>query len=70
VLVALVLDNVSERQTLGLELIQDTRDNVLIIRERMGVAQRRQKSYADNQRRLLEFDVGDHVFLKISHMRE
>ncbi|XP_047320534.1 uncharacterized protein LOC124924558, partial [Impatiens glandulifera] len=29
----------------------------------------RQKSYADNRRRSLEFNVGDHVFLKASPMR-
>jgi hypothetical protein len=28
-------DNVSERQTLGLELIQDTCDKVLIMKDRM-----------------------------------
>jgi hypothetical protein len=54
---------------LGSELIQDTRDKVLVIRERISVAQSRQKSYADNQRRPLEFKVGDGVFLKISPMR-
>ena len=32
----------------------------------MRAAQSRQKSYADNRRHELEFDVGDHVFLKIS----
>ena len=54
---------------LGPELIQDTRDKVLVIRERMSAAQSWQKSYANNQRRPLEFEVGDHVFLKISLMR-
>ena len=29
------------------------------------MAQSRQKSYADRRRRLLEFEVGDHVFLKV-----
>jgi hypothetical protein len=41
---------------------------VLIIKERMSVAQSRQKSNADNRRRLLEFEVRDHEFLKISPM--
>jgi hypothetical protein len=30
------------------------------------IAQTRQKSYADNRRRPLEFDEGDHVYLKVS----
>jgi hypothetical protein len=62
-------DNVSERQTLGPELIQDTRDKVRVIKEWMSVAQSRQKSYADNRRRPLEFKVGDRVFLKVSPIR-
>jgi hypothetical protein len=33
------------------------------------VAQTRQKSYADNRRRPLEFEEGDHVYLKVSPLR-
>jgi hypothetical protein len=33
------------------------------------VAQTRQKSYADNRRRPLEFEDGDHVYLKVSPLR-
>jgi hypothetical protein len=62
-------DNIEERQTLGPELIQDTRDKVRVIKEWMSVARSRQKSYANNRRRPLEFEVGDHVFLKVSPMR-
>ena len=36
-----------------------------LIRQRLLTAQSRQKSYADVQRRPLEFEVGDHVFLKV-----
>ena len=35
----------------------------------MKEAQSRQKSYADQRRRNLEFSVGDYVFLKVSPMR-
>jgi len=31
--------------------------------------QRRQKSYADNMRGPLEFEVGDHVFLKVTPLK-
>jgi hypothetical protein len=62
-------DNIGERQTLGIELIQDTHDKVRVIKEKMSAAQSRQKSYADNQRRPLEFEVGDRVFLKVSPIR-
>ena len=33
------------------------------------MAQTRQKSYADNRRRPLEFEEGDHVYLKVSPLR-
>jgi hypothetical protein len=33
------------------------------------VAQTRQESYADNRRRPLEFEEGDHVYLKMSPLR-
>jgi hypothetical protein len=33
------------------------------------VAQTRQNSYADNRRRPLEFEEGDHVYLKVSPLR-
>ena len=35
----------------------------------MGVAQIRQKSYADNRRRPLEFEEGEYVYLKVSPLR-
>ena len=62
-------DNVGERQPLGPKLIQDTCDKVLIIMKMMSAAQSRQKSYADNRRKPLEFEVRDRVFIKISPMR-
>ncbi|GMP39203.1 hypothetical protein CsSME_00010138 [Camellia sinensis var. sinensis] len=44
-------------------------DKVELIRKRLVTAQSRQKSYADRRRRPLAFEVGDHVFLKISPRR-
>jgi hypothetical protein len=35
----------------------------------MAAAQARQKSYADKRRRPIEFEVGDHVYLKVSPMK-
>jgi hypothetical protein len=40
-----------------------------MIRDNLRVAQSRQKSYADIQRRELSFKVGDYVYLKVSPMR-
>jgi hypothetical protein len=36
----------------------------------MAAAQARQKSYADKKRKPIEFEVGDHVYLKVSPMKE
>ena len=57
---------VGERQILGPELVQQASEGVALIRDRLRIAQSRQKSYADTRRRELEFDVGDLVFLKVS----
>ena len=58
-----------ERKLLGPELVQVTMEKILLIRERLKTTQSWQKSYADNRRRELEFQVGDHVFLKVSPMK-
>ena len=44
-------------------------DKVKVIRDRLKFAQNRHKSYADNRRRDLEFEVGDMVFLRISPLK-
>ena len=47
------------------DLIRDTSEKVSLIWQRLLMAQSWQKSYADVRRRPLEFEVGDHVFLKV-----
>ncbi|OMO86567.1 reverse transcriptase [Corchorus capsularis] len=59
-------DEVGERKLFNIELIDDMVEKVKMIRDRLKVAQDRQKSYADHRRRDLEFRVGDAVFLKVS----
>ncbi|GJW55496.1 putative reverse transcriptase domain-containing protein [Tanacetum coccineum] len=44
----------------------ETTDKVVVIKERLQAARDRQKSYADNRRKPLEFEVGDRVMLKVS----
>ena len=56
---------VGERSTTGPELISDTSGKVDLIRKCLLMAQSRQKIYTDTRRRPLEFEVGDHVFLKV-----
>ncbi|KAJ0802805.1 putative nucleotidyltransferase, Ribonuclease H [Helianthus annuus] len=62
-------DEVGEKIIEGPELVQITNEKVIIAREKLKEAQSRQKSYADQDRRPLEFKIGDHVFLKVSPWR-
>jgi hypothetical protein len=65
----LFLDHTRGRQFFRPEPIQEAEEQVRIIRENLRIAQTRQKSYADNRRRPLEFEEGDHVYLKVSPLR-
>jgi hypothetical protein len=62
-------DQIGERQFFGPELIQEAEEQVRIIWENLRVAQTRQKIYANNRRRSLEFEEGDHVYLKVTPLR-
>ncbi|KAM6571632.1 hypothetical protein CsatA_015712 [Cannabis sativa] len=48
------------------DAVQHTNEAIQKIRARMITAQSRQKSYADLKRRDIEFEVGDHVFLRVT----
>jgi hypothetical protein len=63
------LDQTRGRQFFGPKLIQEAEEQVCIIGENLRVAQTRQKSYADNKRRPLEFEERNHVYLKVSPLR-
>ena len=60
---------VGESSITGPDLIRDTSEKMSLIRQRLLMAQSRQKSYADVRRQPLEFEVGDHVFLKVKPKR-
>ncbi|RVW97780.1 Transposon Ty3-I Gag-Pol polyprotein [Vitis vinifera] len=62
-------NDVGERKLLGPELVQLIVEKVALIKERLKAVQSRHKSYVDQRRRDLEFEVGDHVFLKVSPMK-
>ncbi|GJS55047.1 reverse transcriptase domain-containing protein [Tanacetum coccineum] len=57
---------IGDSRLIGPELVQETTDKVVVIKDRLKGARDRQKSYADNRRKPLEFQVGDHVMLKVS----
>ena len=59
-------EKVADRRMFGPDIVEEATDKIKLIEERMKAAPSRQKAYADNRRRPLEFEVGDKVFLKVS----
>ncbi|GJT00427.1 hypothetical protein Tco_0775983 [Tanacetum coccineum] len=57
---------VGDSQLTGPEIIHKTTDKIVQIKSRIQAAHDRQKSYADVRLKLLEFQVGDKVMLKVS----
>ncbi|GJY12206.1 putative reverse transcriptase domain-containing protein [Tanacetum coccineum] len=57
---------VGEAQLTGPDLIQETTEKIIQIKQRIQAARDRQKSYADLKRKPMEFQVGDKVMLKVS----
>ncbi|GKA59958.1 hypothetical protein Tco_0759271 [Tanacetum coccineum] len=53
---------IGKSSLIGPELVQETLDKVVLIKEKLKAVRDRQKSYADNRRKLLEFKVGDWPF--------
>jgi hypothetical protein len=58
-----------ENQIFGPGILQEAERQVQMVRENLKLAQSRQKSYADNRRRELRFQVDDFMYLKVSPMR-
>ncbi|GJW98467.1 reverse transcriptase domain-containing protein [Tanacetum coccineum] len=56
---------VGEAQLTGLDLIQETTEKIIQIKQRIQAACDRQKSYADLKCKPMEFQVGDGVMLKV-----
>ncbi|GJZ78520.1 putative reverse transcriptase domain-containing protein [Tanacetum coccineum] len=57
---------VGDSQLTGPEIIQETTEKIMQIRQRLQAARDRQRSYANIRRKPLEFQVGDRVMLKVS----
>ncbi|GKA49057.1 putative reverse transcriptase domain-containing protein [Tanacetum coccineum] len=57
---------VGEGQLIGPELVQETTKKILQSKDRLKAACDRQKIYANQRRKPLEFSVGDYVLLKVS----
>ncbi|GJZ60930.1 putative reverse transcriptase domain-containing protein [Tanacetum coccineum] len=57
---------VGDSQLTGPELVRETTEKIVQIKNRLLTARSRQKSYADVRRKPMEFSVGDMVMLKVS----
>ena len=62
-------DEVGDRQLFGPDLIKESEQKVKLIRDRLKVAQSRQKGYADSKRKETVYEVGDRVYLRVSPLR-
>jgi transposase InsO family protein len=62
----LLWSGVGERSLFGPDIIKDAEEKVHLIRNRLKIAQSRQKSYADSKRREVTYEVGDRAYLRVS----
>jgi hypothetical protein len=65
----LLWSGVGERSLFGPDIIKDAKEKVHLIRDRLKIAQSRQKSYADSKRREVTYEVGDRAYLRVSPLR-
>ncbi|GKD98408.1 putative reverse transcriptase domain-containing protein, partial [Tanacetum coccineum] len=61
-----LLAKVGDVQLTGPEIIHETTEKIVQIRQRLKAARDRQRSYANVRRKPLEFHIGDRVMLKVS----
>src|SRR5213596_2536779 len=58
-----------ERVTFGPDIVQEAEERVQLIQKHLRTARSRQKSYADQRHRPLDFQVDDYVYLRVSPMK-
>eukprot|EP00253_Pinus_taeda_P011684 PITA_11684 len=58
-----------DRLRIGPEMLKEMEETVKRVRTNLKAAQDRQKSFVDRKRRFKEFQVGDHVFVRIQPRR-
>jgi hypothetical protein len=59
-----------EPKIFGPDLVTEAENKVKIIQANLKTAQSRQKSYADQRRKPLQFQVGDFVYLRVSPTKD
>ena len=58
-------DEVGDRQLFGPDLIKESEEKVKLIRDRLKVAQSRQKSYADSKCKEVVYEIEDRAYLHV-----
>jgi hypothetical protein len=58
-------DNPTDREVVGPEFLKEMEEKMLKIKHNLKATQDRQKIYDDKNITHREFEVGDHVFLKV-----
>ena len=59
-------DEVGDRQLFGPNVIKEWEENVKLLRDRLKVAQSRQKSYVDSKLKEVVYEIGDRACLRVS----
>ncbi|GJT95667.1 putative reverse transcriptase domain-containing protein [Tanacetum coccineum] len=62
-----LLAEIGKSSLIGPELVQETTDKIVLIKEKLKAARDRQKSYVDNRQKPLEFKVGDRCAWTLPH---
>ncbi|GJV74030.1 putative reverse transcriptase domain-containing protein [Tanacetum coccineum] len=57
---------IMEGSLIGPELVQETTDKVVVIKEKLQAARDHQKIYVDSGHKMTEYEVGENVLLKVS----
>ena len=65
----LMWDEIGDCQLFGPDLIKESEEKVKLIRDRLKVAQSRQKSYADSKCKEVIYEIGDRACLRVSPLR-
>src|SRR3954470_7648358 len=65
----LLWSGLGERNLFGPNIIQEAEEKLRLIKDRLKIAQSRQKSYADKKRSDVSYETGDRVYLRVSPLR-
>ena len=61
----LIWDEVGDCQLFGPDLTMDSEEKFKLIRDRLKVAQSRQKSYVDTKRKEVAYEIGDRAYIRL-----